>query len=290
MNKKDAKSLIVKVRPSLFMDYKDFLRTAFLFLKKEKAGYTYMMYAEDLGFSATNIISHFIQGRRPVTQKSAKIIAESLHLAGIEKKYFLRLIDYANAKDPQTQEAVFDDLYKLRSKTLEDSEESKNMKYFSNWAYPIIGEFAKLDSFKSDPEWISNNLMAPISPKEISLILEYLADVGILNYDKKTQTYQRSKMSLSTNKEAGGIDVLAYHLQMLEQSSRTLRQTKAKDRDFSAMTLTLSIDEIEKLKQLFHKFQDEIMRLENNTNKANVVYQINIQAFPFTKLPDDKGA
>lgn len=285
MKKKVANSLLEKIKPSDFMDYKNYLLALYQMQKTLNADYTYHKFSEDLGFTATNVVSHIIQGRRPLTEKAARTVAGALHLTGLEKRYFLTLVTYVNAHDISDQKRHFDTLFELREQTVVSSITKENMQYFSQWFYSIIGEMARLKEFKADPEWISKNLLPDLRPKQIENALLVLEKLGILRFDEKLNKYCRTELDLSTPKEAKGLATTSYHMQMLDQGRSALSRVPANQRNFSSVTVAVPESMIKKMTDLIYQLQMDILNLEKEAKGqgANAIYQVNVQMFPFTK-------
>ncbi|MBF0443270.1 MAG: TIGR02147 family protein [Oligoflexales bacterium] len=280
-----AKNLLAIIRPSGFMDYKTYFSCIYQYLKEHDNNYTYLQFAEDLGFSATNIMNHIIQGRRKLSIKAGEKIAEALFLPYEEKKYFFTLIRYCSAKNAKDQEEYFKELYNIRGRGLPSSIDQENMKYFSKWYYPVIGELARLDEFRSDPEWIIKKLFFSIRPKQAEEALEILEKIGILRFDRQLDRHFRTELDLSTPKEIAGMATTSYHIQMMELGMHAINKIPGRNRCINALTISVPEDAAEKIRQMMHNLQMEILAIEANHKNLpdQTIYQINIQLFPVSR-------
>ncbi len=282
------KTLLMKiteeVKPSSFLDYKNYLATLFALLKKHTEGYSYMKFAEDLGFSATNVLSHIIQGRRPLTTKSAEVIARSLNLRGVERLYFFTLVDYINAKVPDDKDGHFKKICDLKKEVLAAPIEKEALSYFSEWYHPVIGEMTRLPTFESDPHWIAKNLVAPIRPAQVEKSLDLLENLGIIAFDEGQNRHIRCDRNIATGHEAQEMAVASFHQEMINIGRQSISKVEQEHRDVSAVTVCISKDGIKKIKAMIHEFQLLLLAEEERCQEAEQVYQVNIQFFPLTKI------
>src|SRR5690606_17973933 len=101
--------------------------------KKEMGRYSYARFAADLGFSPTNIIYQYIDGRRPLSLKDADRITSHLELTGIERRYFLNLVSLRHARTAERRDKSFANLLKLKSR-LSPTPIGKDMiEYYRSW-------------------------------------------------------------------------------------------------------------------------------------------------------------
>ncbi len=153
--------------------------------------------------------------------------------------------------------------------------------YFSNWYIPVLREIIALKGFVSNLNWISRKLKPHVSEdlvKQGLLVLERLKLIMRIK-NKWIQT----KEHLSTSPEVTSSLILNYHQQMLSLSAKAL-DFPAKDRDISAMTMSLSKEQFQWLKQKIIRFRDEIQQeLEDQTDTPTMVAQLNMQAFSLTE-------
>jgi uncharacterized protein (TIGR02147 family) len=285
MKKSTAKNILIQIKPSGFMDHKSYLSSVYQYLKKQDQSYTYLKFACDLGFSATNILNHIIQGRRKLSVNAGEQIARALYLPRQEKKYFLALIRYYNSKDSKNQEECFEELYAIKGRELPSSIDQENLKYFSKWYYPVIGELARLEDFQSDTNWIIQKLFFAIRPKQVEDALEVLEKIGIIRFDSLRNRHFRTELDLSTPQEVAHMATTSYHIQMLEMSQHAMNKVPGKKRLINGITLFIPEEAAEKIKQMIHKLEMEILALENEylAQPGRAVYQVNFQLFPFAK-------
>src|SRR4029079_18060633 len=88
-----------RVPVTRFLDYREYLQAVYLALKQELGTYSYLNFADDLGFSKTNVIHLIIKGKRPLTGKAADRITSTFDMRSNERKYFEQLVELQNSHD-----------------------------------------------------------------------------------------------------------------------------------------------------------------------------------------------
>ena len=77
--------------------------------------------------------------------------------------------------------------------------------------------------------------------------------------------------------------LLLFVKKMTELGIDALMRLPETRRDISAVTICGSQKTLEKIKKAIAQFQDRLLTLANEDEDRDQIFQINIQAFPFTK-------
>lgn len=273
---------LVEVRPSAFLDYRVFLEHLYRHLKQEAPQYSYQRFAKDLGFGATTVMHQIVRGHRPLTVKAAGGVASALGLDGIEKKYFLALVGFGNAKTSAAREALFHDLLACKREALPEQADRDTLAYFSEWYHPVIWELVASPGFIPDPKWIAARIVPRLKPEQVRAALELLVKLGLLAHDPATGAYRQTKTRVSTGHRVEGMALVSYHQGMIEHGKAALMRVDGRRRDVSAVTVSVSEETAMKLKSMVHAFQLQLLDEAAKAGSGDQVYQINIQLFPFT--------
>jgi len=152
MKKSEFKKSITPVRPSSFLHYRDFLRSIFKTVLQIRPDMSYSDFSQLCGLPASNVIDHIIKGRRPLSQKASVKISEAFGLKGLERSFFLSLVQYNNSSSAAEADKYLKKILEVKSKLLKSPVNKMEMEYFSKWYNTVIGEMTRLNHFKSDPE------------------------------------------------------------------------------------------------------------------------------------------
>ena len=211
------------------------------------------------------------------------MIAEAIGLCTLEKKYFLKLIEYTNARSSQNATKILVELIKIKSDIAPKPITEEQRNYYSHWFIPIIGELAALEGFKPDAEWISNTILPEISPKQVEECLEILTRVGVLATDPTTGKIVRTKSDLSTADEVPDQDVSRYHREIIDLGKSALSRIPRNEREISSVTISASEAVFNKIKTMIQEFENQVLLEEREAKEKDRVCQLNIQFFPVTK-------
>ena len=289
MKKSEFRKLAGNLSPSSFLSCKDYLRSLYFHLKKHIDPYTWPLFANDLGFSPSNIIQHFVKGRRPLTEKSADRTILSLKMKGLERRYFLKLVEYENAKNGVEAEASFRDLLIIKEKIIPKQIDKDLLSYYSVWQNIVISEMIQIGNFDDDYHAMTKFLAFDFHPEKLKNSLDLLKRLGIIYFDANKKLWKRTKKNLSTGHEATGHAVAHFHQSALDNAKKSISVIARDQRDFSSSTLCLTQDQFQKIKMMIHQFQSQALSEEDFSKNPDKVYQLNIQFFPVTTTIPKKG-
>lgn len=266
-----------------YVSYRDYLRALYFAAKKRLNSYSYLRFADDLGFSLTNVMRLVIIGKRPLTSKAAEKIAKALELHGVTRRYWTTMVKYNNARLPAEREKIFRTLMGYKTKVLPSQLDQTQMEYLSEWYHPVIREMVGLKDFDGNPQWIKDRLAFPLRLEQIKKSLEILERLQVIQYDSSKERWIRSEDNISTDAEIDSLAIVRYHQKMIEIGRESITRVDENKRDIRAVTVTLPEKAVPVLKGKIREWLSEVMTLEDNYADGNDVYQINIQLFPFTR-------
>ncbi len=275
-----------KIQVMQFLDYRDYLRSLFLYLKSRESPYSYLIFAEDLGFSRTNVLRLVISAKRKLSDGSAQIIVKALNLKRAERRYFIALVKYNNAVSQERQEQFFEELSLLKMENASSEGDKKRMEYYSEWYFPLVRELIRAQNDLPTQDWLQSNLYAKIFPEQVRKATELLNRLGLVSTDQLTGKISSSSdepMVLIGDQTAGEISLIKYHQEMMTLAHQALVQVPHQEREFNALTLTLSQEGFHALQEKIQNLCAEALQLENQQMQKESLVQLNIQFFSLTK-------
>lgn len=275
-------SAIRAVRVTDFVSHKDYLQAIFTVVKAEQRRYSYLQFAEDLGFSKTNVMHLIINGRRPLTSKAGARIIKALNLSGVHKRYFETLVNYANADKSTDRELLFQELLALKNKTLKSALAQNQLEFFQEWFYPVIFEMLRRPDFASDGQWIASQLRPRVRPEQARRALDLLETLGLARYDAEKRRHVPVSQQLTTGAEIASLAVTRYHQRMIDLGKEAVTNIDEQERDISAITICVSAEMAAKIKREVQEFRRKILALADEDPAPDRVHQLNIQFFPVT--------
>ncbi len=265
-----------------FVDPVEYLQAVYEKLKEKEESYSYLQFAEDLGFSKSNVVHLMLRGKRPITLKSGEKMALALGLKGMEKRFWLHLVAFHHATDEIERGKLMSEIVELRSRSIEDAPDLQNqLDFFTEWFHSILFEMASLKDFSDKPEEIAARLDPRIRPEQAKKSLAVLEGLGL--FVRKDGRLQPSNAQLSTGDEVSSLGVVRYHQNMIELGRRSLTAFDAERRDVSSISFACNEEFIQELKTELSQFRKKILQMAEKIPEKDCVYQMNLQLFPVTK-------
>lgn len=283
MSKSEFQRLAQQIKPSRFIDYKNYLKELYLHLKQHYGRYSYIKFTEELGLGHCNAMYLIIHGKRPLTLKAAKKIIQSLGIVGVERQYFLKLVEVSKVSDPAERDKAFDALLTVKSRALPRDVDKDHLKFYTEWYHGAILELLGQANASDDPEWLSKKLIPKITPTKAAQSLELLEKIGFLSRNPDNNQLVPSQEHVSTGPEVIGMAVISYHQQMIQLAKESLTRIGPFDRNVSSVTISLSRAQQELLKQRMDEFRREIIGMSEEKGMEKDVMQVNLQMFPLAK-------
>lgn len=264
-----------------YLDYRLFLKDWYSFNKTNYRKYSYRQFALDLGFQPSNFLHLVVSGKRNCSPETVRKIQLFLSGTAQEKKYFSFLVQYNQAATDTQKKEFAKKLESIRGKKRRviDSDEAH---FFMNWYMPVLREIICLKNFVPNLNWISRKLWPSVSEDKVLEGLKILERLGYIK--KEGSRYVQIESHLTTLPEVKSDWITRYQDEMIQLSLAALKMP-AKVRDISSMTMGVSKEQFDRLKQKIVAFRDEIQHeLEDESSPLlDSVVQLNIQFFPLTK-------
>lgn len=282
-SKNAFKEVCLHIKPSHHLDYAVFLEDVFQWVKNRCKNYSYILFADDLGFSKTNVVHLMIRGKRRLSSKGAERIIEALHIKSTERLYFETLVKYQNARLPSDRESLFARLMELKSKSLSSTLEQSQLEYYSEWFHPVIRELVGLPGFNPDPHWIVKHIEPRVLPEQARKSLALLEELKLIHRNESTQKYELTQQNISTGDEIASHAVVRYHQRTIEIGRESVMNFDHTERNVSSVTVSISEEMFDKIADEISIFRKRIIEMAEQSRDSDRVYQLNIQFFPFTK-------
>lgn len=280
---KELKKLTGLIPVSQCLHYRDWLKALYAAVKAQIDEYSYLHFAEDLGFSKTNVMRLVIAGKRPLTLKAAEKITQSLGLTGVHRKFWLTLVAYNGERHPAKRDSLFQTLISLKSESRPHELDPLQAEYFGEWYHPVIREITGLSAFDGSAEWIRDHLAFPLRLEQIRRSLEILSGLKVIRFDTAKGSYFRTDAPIKTDSEVDSMAIVRFHQKMIEIGKESVTTVQEDRRDIRAVTIAIAEKNIPLLKGKIEEWIMEMAGMEGDASDADQVVQINVQMFPFTR-------
>ena len=283
MRKSEITKIIAAVKPTSFLDYRDYLGAVYQALKKNNNDYSYVSFTEFVGLGRCNAMYVIIHGSRPLTEKSARKVAAALSLKGKERLYFLKLVKFSRCKDPQEGSEAFSALWDIKAETLPTQLDRQLLTFYEEWYHGAVLELLRAKDAQDDPEWIAKSLIPRITPLKAKKSLALLEALKFIVFDEQRGRLYPSQEVISTGPEVLGMAILGYHQQMLDLAKEALVKIPPEQRDITSVTVTVGDEMKERIKYEIMQLRKKIVALSLENPGDDVTIQVNFQLFPLAR-------
>lgn len=269
----------------LYSDYRRYFQDLFQF-KKDSCGssYSHRKFAEFIGFESESGVRHLLVGRRNITKPRLTIMANTLPFSRAEKEYFVDLVRWNQAEDINDAVFYFDRLSKqLMRFYVKEISGNRAELLLTKWYYVVIREMALLETFQSDPEWISDRLAKMVSPAEAQEALDMLIANGYLRRTGNRYVAVERTVKIESGMAQRMLDML--HVQTICTSLKAVKHIDPIDREIHSITLSLDKERFDKLRRYLRDCLCSFVAEANGVVSPKNVCQCNIQFFKLT--PDE---
>ena len=271
-----------------YLDYRGFLRDAYVELKREQRGFSYRWFAKKAGMASPNFLKLVTDGKRNLSPVSADAFAKVLELSLRETEFFLALVAFNQAESAAEKNKHFENIGRFRKHSRVCKLERDTFTYLSHWYYPAIRELVSCPGFREDPDWIAATLVPRIRTGEAKKAIEVLLSLGVLERDEEGNLLQGEPL-LSTGAEVRSLGVGNFHRQMMARAADSIETIDRSEREISGLTVALSDEGFAMFKSKIQALRAELLELSAHEKGAERVVQFNFQAFPLARLQKENS-
>jgi uncharacterized protein (TIGR02147 family) len=245
------------------------LRQALLESQARNPRVSIRSFAKHLGLPA-GTVSLVLLGKRRLSKKTALKFARALQfdpveLAQLDQQYRPTSKKTKNARsslNPEQLRLSADQFHVLR-----------------DWHYYAILNLICIPNQSHEPQALAERLGLTESKVEEALIRMHRLKLINKSGSKWIRTYQQIK----TTEDVLSQSLQHSHLQNLELAQNALKTVAVAERDFSSMTLPISVKRLPEIKAKIRAVYQQIVEDQAKDPEVDEVYQIQTQIFPLTK-------
>jgi uncharacterized protein (TIGR02147 family) len=274
--------------PSIYnyLNYREYLRDYFVEQKQLQKQLTHRAILKKMGITSTGFLSNVISGKKNLNEEMSVKLGKILNLAARERRYLKNMVEYTQARSLEEKKKHLDRLLAMRKTGLAKMSEVQ-FSIFSKWYYVYIRDMLCFMNFSGDYGALAQRLDPPVKPEEAETAVRDLERLGFITKDKDG-FYRPVDNLITTGDEAHSVQLAAFQLTTMDMAKRSLEKHPADKRDISFVSLTLSPESFAQVKSEVQMFRKKLLLIARQEEKADRVYQCNIQLFPVTK-PQDGG-
>jgi uncharacterized protein (TIGR02147 family) len=265
-----------------YTDYRKFLKDYLKEKKLQNKAFSLKVLADRAGFKARDYILRVMNGTRNLSQSGVCMLSQALRFSEKEADYFTNLVGFNQAKTAKEKGFFYGKIASVRKHGLSQKLRSDQFEYLSQWHYSALRSLLPVIDFKDDYAVLGRFLDPPLTPGETKKAVQLLLRLGILRQSDSGK-YTVPTSSLSTGDDVASVALTQFHRQSLDLARRALDYFPGTERDISGVTMSLSRQGFEKIREEARRFRKRAMEIATDDNGEEGVFQVNIQLFPLSK-------
>ncbi|HNY30134.1 MAG TPA: TIGR02147 family protein [Fibrobacteria bacterium] len=267
-------------------DYRAWLKERYEERKRSNPHFSYRFMAQRVDMDPGHLVK-VLQGRLHLSENKLGPIAKLFGLDARGERYLLALVRFAKAVRKEEVEARWEELQALKDvQTRELAQDQYD--FYSSWIPTALRGLLSLEEADQSPSHLAGRLHPTPSETELSRALDLLIRLGLV------ETSDQGRLRIADKHIRTGDlwkekTVRAFQRETLRLAEASLDDIPPRRRDVTTLTLTLAERDLGLLRERAAEFRRDLIRLAEESDPADSVYQVNIQIFPFT-TPLDRPA
>lgn len=273
-----------------YQNYREYLRDYYEEKKASDSTFSYQNFSRKAGFASKSFIFNVINGRKNLSRTSVVKICESLKLSKSRAAYFENLVYFNQASNFTERNFYFGKLNAVVPAANRGNVVRKlrmdQYEFYSKWYHTVIRSLIDLFPEVKDHSQFAGMVYPAITGKQVLKSVELLVRLGLV--EKKDGTYKVNDRILSTGREVESLAVTSFHLECMELAAKALKEVPADRRNVSGLTLGISAKAYDRICEIIHSCQKEILDIAERDTGSDRVYQLNFHLFPVSGMPEGR--
>ena len=253
--------------------------------KERNSRYSIRAWAKQLGYNSAAFLGQVMKGERSPNMTLLNRIKDNESLNSEEWK-FLKVL-YLKSLFDNPNDPIFDELMP-KDKVEHYLINSEHFDLITSWQHFTILEMAKQKNFTLNVEKIKNALAFELSDNEINDSIELLIKTKQLKKDGVINPKYNDKIGKILSETPSQI-LKNYHLSNFNLARVALDNQKREERFFNSLTLTISKQNLGKVKDIIHEASMKILEIESAPLDDLITCQLNTQFFKLADSIDVKA-
>ena len=255
--------------------------------RKARSSFSWQQFATMAGFSSPVYLKYVSEGRFNLSEAAAERVAQAMHLAEYERKFFVEMVKLDHAKSDREKRAAVSRMLSIAEAHKAKIVDAESFRFFESWKNPVLRELAPAMP-GAKPLALAHACRPEISAAEVSESLSFLVKANLLQKDKVGNYKQTDKTVTTGPMDFTPLAVRGLHRQMGEIALNAIEGVPQDERHFSGLTLGITREAYEKIVQKIAAFRKEIIAIATSETATDEVYRLNVQFFPMTNMSINK--
>lgn len=268
-----------------YTDYRRFLLDTYQRRKATHRWFSYGVLAQKAGFKARDFLLRVMRGERSLGPDSAQKLADALDLRKHEAEYFLRLVDYNQAKTDAERETAWSRLQHALRRSRNPSAPrlltDLHREVLSRWHHLAIRSMLEMRPDPGDWAELGRRLRPSQTPAIVKRSVKLLSDAGLVAKGRDG-LWRATEASLATPGEVANPALRRFYRDCLHLAERSLEEVPPEERNITGVTLGISERTYGVVVERLASLRQEISLLAESDTEADRVVQLQLSLFPLS--------
>lgn len=268
-----------------YTDYRRFLLDTYQRRKATHRWFSYGVLAQKAGFKARDFLLRVMRGERSLGADSAQKLAEALDLRKHETEYFLRLVDYNQAKTDGEREIAWNRLQHALRRSRNPSAPRLltdiHREVLSRWHHLAIRSLLEMRPDPGDWTELGRRLRPSQSAATVKRSVKLLTDAGLVAKGRDG-LWRATETSLATPAEVANPALRRFYRDCLQLAERSLEDVPAEERNITGVTLGISERTYKLVVERLANLRQEVALWAESDTEADRVVQLQLSLFPLS--------
>lgn len=268
-----------------YYDYRKFLHDWYTAKKKLNKSVTYRYIGMKVEIDPGYLVK-VLKSQKHLNPEKVPSFSKLLKLSELETEYLDILIQFNKSKSEERSKALFEKLLKFNTPNC-DLITKDRYEFYQHWYHTALREMVNTVNIGTNYSEVARSMVPQISTRQVKESLQLLTR---LNFIKRNDegTYEQTSQFITTGSEWHSIAIRQFHRQVIQLANDAVGNIPTNERDLSCLTVTLTDEGLNKIKDKLAQFRKEILEICAQEKDVDRVYQMNFQLFPMSNKAKKK--
>lgn len=263
-----------------YHSYHTFLEDLVAERKSQKDWFSLRWFAQQIGMDQGNLVKVF-QGQRHISPAVVDRLVEYLELDPRRADYLRELVAFGKARTEAKSREHFDRMMSI-AEPAQITLEPQQYEYYRHWFHSAVYALLDCVDFRGDFVALAKMIDPPITPVQAKASIDLLLQLELIRKQSDGR-YVQTHQSLTSGESWRSMAVHAFQKGTLQLALHSLESHPRDVRDFSTLTMSLSHKDLDKVRDLIRQFRESVVKVVQESEPADRVYQMNLQLFPMAQ-------
>lgn len=261
-----------------YHDYRRYMQD--FYEEKKKSGFTWREFSKEAGFASPSYLKLVCEGKSSLSRVGLPRVANAMGLAGYERTYFEKMVEFGNASNDEKKKAAFTELTRIAKEQKARVIDSDTFAYYESAINSIVRELAPLMP-GALPNEMAKRIKHLYTAQQVRDSLAMLTRAKFLE-ETGENVYCQTDKAITGSTEAIPLALRSMNREMCDLAKEAIDKVDVRERNISGVTMGVDALTFARISEEIDKCRRNVIALANGCKKIDRVYRLNLQLFPLT--------